>query len=150
MKRTHRFLVAAAILAAAVGGSAARSFAHGPGGHMLERAVDSLRLDADTQARVDAVFDAARPAERDLGRTLRTRYEALRTMLADPTAKEAAVLAQAESIGTTQTELRKQELHKLFAVRAVLNADQQQQLSQAMQDMRGRHWHGRGSGGGPR
>jgi Spy/CpxP family protein refolding chaperone len=145
MKRSRLALAAAALVA---GLSATVAFAsphaHG-GGHRFERAIESLDLDADTQARVDAVFDAARPAHRELGRTLRDKADALKALMADPAATEDAVLAQVDAIGKLSTEMRKQEMRTVFQVRALLTPDQRTQLKEKME----KRWHrgGRCEGG---
>jgi Spy/CpxP family protein refolding chaperone len=135
-----------AVLAAGLTASVAWSFPRGHGGgHRFERAIESLDLDADTQARVDAVFDAARPAQRDLGRTMREKADELKALMADPAATEDAVLAQVDAMGKLSTEMRKQQMRTVFAVRALLTADQRTQLKEKMEKRR--HHGGRCEGG---
>jgi Spy/CpxP family protein refolding chaperone len=138
MKRTSRLVLAASVLAAGFGTSVAWSFpGHHGGGHRLERAIERLDLDADTQARVDAVFDAARPAHRELGRALRTQAEELRTLMADPAATEEAVVGKVDAMTKTSAEMRKQEIRTLFQVRALLTAEQRAALKEKMEKKRG-------------
>jgi Spy/CpxP family protein refolding chaperone len=147
MKRSSRLVLAVAVLAAGLSASVAWSFPRGHGGgHRFERAVESLGLDADTQARVDAVFDAARPAKRELGRTMRAESKELRTLMADSAATEEAVTTKVEAIGKLATEMRKQEVRTAFQVRALLSADQRAQLAEKMEKRR-HHRGGKCEGG---
>jgi Spy/CpxP family protein refolding chaperone len=138
MKRTSRLVLAAAILATGLTSSAAWSFSRHGGGHRFERAIERLDLDADTQARVDALFDAARPAQRELARSLREQGEELRELMKDPAATEEAVVAKVDAISKLSAEMRKQEIRTAFQVRALLTPEQRQQLAEKM-DKRGGH-----------
>lgn len=130
-------------LAAAVGlAFAANAGAKGPGerghggpggaGARLERALESLDLDAGKRSEVFGVIDAARPASRELREKVRTAGAEMRALLADASAGEEAVLAKADAIGALRTELQKHELRTLLQVRARLSADEQAQLAEAM------------------
>jgi Spy/CpxP family protein refolding chaperone len=133
MKRS-RLLLAAAALAAGLTVSPALAFPGGHGGgHRFERAIERLDLDADTQARVDAVFDAARPAQRELGRSLRTQADELRALMKDPAATEEAVVAKVDAMSKLSAEMRKQEIRTAFQVRALLTPEQRQLLTEKME-----------------
>ena len=145
MKRTSRLVLAAAILATGLTSSAAWSFSRHGGGHRFERAIERLDLDADTQGRVDAVLDAARPAQRDLDRSLREQGEELRALMNDPAATEEAVVAKVDALSKVGAELKKQELRTFFQVRALLTPEQRQQLAEKM-EKRGGHRGGKCEG----
>jgi Spy/CpxP family protein refolding chaperone len=138
MKRTSRLVLAAAILATGLTSSAAWSFSRHGGSHRFERAIERLDLDADTQARVDALFDAARPAQRELGRSLREQAEELRALMKDPAATEEAVVAKVDAMSKLSAEMRKQEIRTAFQVRALLTPEQRQQLVEKMDKRGGR------------
>lgn len=133
-----------AALAVAAGlGLATGTWAQGPGGHgagshggghgaRLERALESLELDPAQRSELFGVIDAARPAGRALRERMRSAHQEMRTLLADPSAGEEAVLAKADAIGALHTELRKHELRTLLQVRSRLSAEQQAQLAEAM------------------
>jgi Spy/CpxP family protein refolding chaperone len=121
---------------------------HGPGGgpgHRLEEKLKTLGLDANQQAKVQAILDAAKP-ERDQIRTqIREAFDSMHTLLDQETPDQAAVLAQADKIGQLTTEAHKEMLKTLLAVRAELTPDQRAKLKAEM-GKHGRWRHHRGSG----
>jgi len=127
------FLAAAAMTGFALGARSA--LAHPPMGggppemsSMLESRIGRLDLDDQTRNAVYAIIDGAKSTERDTQNQLRREHETLRTLLEKDAPDEGAVLAEADRIGSLTTELRKQELRTLLAVRAQLTPEQRAQL----------------------
>jgi Spy/CpxP family protein refolding chaperone len=108
----------------------------------LEDRLEGLGLDKETQTAIHTTIDAARAERRELRRQLGEAYGDLRALLEQDTPDEAAVLAQAEVIGTFETALRKHAMRTLLAVRALLTPEQRASLRQAIQG-RGAWRHGR-------
>jgi Spy/CpxP family protein refolding chaperone len=98
----------------------------------LEEKLDALNLDDATRTAIHKVLDEGRVAKDDLRSQLRKAHQDLRTMLKDDNPNEAQVLAQAEVIGGLVTEQRKQELHTLLTLRALLTPEQRASLREAM------------------
>jgi len=123
---------------------------HGPGMGMggpgraafLERQIQQLHLPAQTQSAVDAVLAQSRTQQDALGQQIQAAHESMKSLLEQDTPDEAAVMAQADSIGQLMTQQRKNDLHTLIQVRSLLTADQRAQLDQQVQERRG-HWMGR-------
>ena len=124
---------------------------HGPGmgmgmggGHtaFLERQLQQLHLPAPTQSAVDAVIAQSRTQQDSLRAQIQAAHESMKGMLDQDTPDEAAVMAQADSIGQLMTQQRKNDLHTLIQVRSLLSPDQRTQLDQQVQEHRGR-WMGR-------
>jgi Spy/CpxP family protein refolding chaperone len=128
------------LVATAAGAFGPGGFGPGGGGGRLERAVESLNLDASTRAKAFAVIDAARPASRDLRSSLMSAHQQLRSLLDQTNVSEDAVDAQIDQLASFQGQLRKQEVHTLLQVRALLTPDQQTQLTQALRPRRGGHF----------
>jgi Spy/CpxP family protein refolding chaperone len=142
--RVHRLasgvsaaLAATLLLATAAGAFGPGGFGPGGEGGRLERAVEGLNLDASTRAKAFAVIDSARPASRSLRSSLMSAHQQLRSLLDQTNVSEDAVDAQIDQLASLQGQLRKQEVHTLLQVRALLTPDQQAQLSQALQPRRG-------------
>jgi Spy/CpxP family protein refolding chaperone len=128
---SRSLIFAAAALAAAV--TVPQAFARGPMGPpdrtaMLETRVERLNLDDATRAAVRRIINEAKPVQSELQDRMREEHESLRTLLGEETPDQSAVLAEADRIGTTMTELRKHELRTLLAVRAQLTPEQQKSL----------------------
>lgn len=104
----------------------------------LEHRIERLDLDAETRTNVYTIIDKARVEQRDLRYRLRKAYGAMRDLLEQETPDEAAVLAQADTLGTLRTEHRKQFLRTLLAVRAQLTPEQRDSLRQSIHDRGGR------------
>ena len=137
MKRSYT-LALAAILALVSGFSlTTAALARSPGhGHdrltRLEENIDGLDLDDKTRTALHATIDTARAAQDDIRSQLQKAHSDLRALLGQDTPDEAAVLAQSEVIGTLETEHRKQTLHTLLAVRALLTPAQRASLREAI------------------
>jgi Spy/CpxP family protein refolding chaperone len=101
---------------------------HGHGVERLERRVERLSLDEDKQAAVQEVLDAARAAEEATRQDIRDAHEAMRELLAAENPDEAAVMAQADRIGSLQLDAHKERLRTLLALRRLLTAEQWEAL----------------------
>jgi Spy/CpxP family protein refolding chaperone len=148
----HSTLLALALLAGlGLAAAATAKPGHGPDGpgsgpRMLERKLEGLELPADTRAKIEALFAAARPSQDALREQIRGARQSLDALLGQDAVDEAAVMAQADALGALMTERRKQELATLIQVRGLLTPEQREKLTQQMREHRGRGWHARGHG----
>lgn len=98
----------------------------------LEAAVGRLGLDAETEAAAYAVLDEARSERRADERAIREAHEALRALLEQDEPDAEAAMAQAETLGTLETERRKADLRALLEVRALIGPEGWAALRDAM------------------
>ena len=147
MKRTSRVLAAVALacagfarLAAAGGPDEGPPFdrMHGPPpiDRILERHAAELGLSDDVRARVRAIAAEAEKQEAPLREELRTQREALHQLLAQDSPDPDAVLRQADLAGAAETELHKQRLRTVLAVRQLLTPQQRAQLVKIFEEKR--------------
>jgi Spy/CpxP family protein refolding chaperone len=135
MKRT---LIALSLVASIGLAASALAGPHGHGhGRGLEHKIGKLDLDPATEQAVFKVLDDARPAAREQHRELRAAREAMRALLEKDTPDQAAVMAQADTIGTLRVAADKQRLETLLAVQKLLTPEQRAQLRE--KGKRGRH-----------
>ena len=123
---------------------------HGPGGggpgHRLEEKLKTLGLDPNQQAKIQGILDAAKPQREQIRTQIRAAFDGMHTLLDQENPDQAAVLAQADTIGQLTTEAHKEMLTTLLAVRAELTPDQRAKLKASM----GKHGRWRHHmGGGP-
>ena len=155
MKRIAHVLIAAAMLAQ--GAFAASAEPDGPppfGRHgpppidrILERHAAELGLSDAVREQVHAIAADAEQREAPLREALRAQRDALHELLAQDAPDSNAVMQQAELLGAAETEMHKQRLRTLLAVRALLTPEQRQQLVKIFEEKRrqmGHRW-----GGGP-
>lgn len=126
-------LTAGLLLALAPGAQARPPGGHGPDplGH-LEFALARLDLDAETEAAAYAVLDDARSARRSDEKAIREAHEALRNLLEQDAPDVEAAMAQADALGTLETERRKAELRALLEVRSLIGPQGWAKLRDAM------------------
>jgi Spy/CpxP family protein refolding chaperone len=98
----------------------------------LEEKIDALNLDDATRTAIHKAIDEGRDTRDDIRSQLRQAHRDLRAMLRQDNPNEAQVLAQSEVIGGLETEHRKQTLHTLLTVRALLTPEQRASLREAM------------------
>ena len=98
----------------------------------LDEKIDVLNLDDATRTAIHKAIDEGRAAQDDVRSQLRKARQDLRAMLQQDKPDEAQVLAQSEVIGGLVTEQRKQALHTLLTVRALLTPEQRASLREAM------------------
>jgi Spy/CpxP family protein refolding chaperone len=94
----------------------------------LERLVETLGLDEDTLAKVNTVIESSKAEHQALRRKLREAHERMRSLLEQENPDEAAVMAQADTIGALKTEAQKQRLRTMLQVRAFLTPEQRTKL----------------------
>jgi Spy/CpxP family protein refolding chaperone len=128
---------------------ALRATAFGPGGCRgghglfgLERGIGQLGLPADTLQSVTQTIEQARTQEKATRDQIRTAHEQMHTLLEQTPPNLDQVLAQADSIGSLETQARKIELQAMVAVRGILSTQQWQQL----QSQRWHHGQGQPQG----
>ncbi len=123
---------------------------HGPGHgieRMLERNADRLGLDAATRDRIRALAEDSRKVSDPLRAERDRLRDELRAMLSAETPDLDAVLAKADEIGTVDTQLHKQRLRTLFAIRALLTPEQRRELVRLHEERRAEWGERRGRWG---
>src|SRR5262244_3163832 len=98
----------------------------------LEEKIDALNLDDATRTALHKAIDEGRAEQDTIRSRLQKAHRDLRALLQQDTPNEAAVLAQSEAIGGLETEHRKQALHTLLTIRALLTPEQRASLREAM------------------
>jgi len=98
----------------------------------LEEKIDALHLDDATRIAVHKAIDEGRGAQDDTRSQLQKAHRDLRAMLQLENPNEDAVLAQSEVIGGLETAQRKQALHTMLTIRALLTPEQRASLREAM------------------
>jgi periplasmic protein CpxP/Spy len=147
MKRTGLLVAAALACAGLARVAAAGGPDDGPPGfgrmhgpppidRILERHAAELGLSDDVRTRVKAIAADAEQQEAPLRETLRTQRDALHQLLAQDSPDPDAVLRQAEVAGAAETELHKQRLRTLLAVRQLLTPEQRAQLVKIFEEKR--------------
>jgi Spy/CpxP family protein refolding chaperone len=113
---------------------------HGPPHEArLEHLVESIGLDEKTLTEVYKVIDASKAEHRELRRKLREVHDRMHSLLEQKEPDEAAVMAQADTIGALETEIQKQRLRTVLQVRALLTPEQRAKL---LELLRARRSHG--------
>jgi Spy/CpxP family protein refolding chaperone len=135
-------LVVVALLGAGTAYSKPRHSAchgHGKGAGLdrLEAKLAELELDVDTRAAAARVLEQARTEREARHEQKREARRALHALLEQEAPVVEEVMAQADALGALQTEARKAKLRTLLELRALVGADQWQELQGAL-----RHRHG--------
>lgn len=94
---------------------------------VLEQA-DTLGLDAATVGEIEALFDGSRAEHEALAEVLHQALAQQRALLEVDVPDRAAVLAQAEVISDAELQLRQHHLSLELDLRALLSAEQWQQV----------------------
>lgn len=123
---------------------------HGPPpiDRVLEHHAEELGLSEEVRAQVRAIADGVQDQENALRDALRAQRDALHELLEQDAPDPDAVMHQAELVGAAETELHKQRLRTLLAVRTLLTPEQRQQLVKIFEEKR-RHMRERRWGGPP-
>lgn len=133
-----RTALAAAMTIGLVGAGSA--LARGPGGgcgghgggHMLERLekhVGSAGLPAATAQAVYQRIDQARTERRSLEASLDTAREQMHTLMKQDNANVDALMAQADTVGSLETQMKKIGLKAFVEIRSLLTPEQWESLS---------------------
>lgn len=105
-------------------------------GRRFEKFIEELNLDQKTLTEVKKILDTSQAAHKELFGQLCTSRERMRSLLQQENPDEAAVLAQADTIGALETEARKQRLRTMLQVHALLTAEQRAQLLEKLRTRR--------------
>ncbi len=105
----------------------------------LERLVDRLGLDAETEAAVQEVLDEAHERRREVGPRLREAHERMRALMEATEPDEEAILAQADALGALELEARKHRIRTLLRVRELLPPEARDRLVELMKTHGPRH-----------
>jgi Spy/CpxP family protein refolding chaperone len=116
--------------------------AFGPGGGCrgghglwgLEHRLGQIGLPSDTLQSVTQTIEQAKTQEKATHEQIRAAQEQMHTLLQQSPPSLDQVLAQADSIGSLETQARKIELQAMVTVRGMLSAQQWQALQQ-------QRWH---------
>ena len=103
---------------------------------LLERHAGRLQLDAATQEQIRAMAAAARDQAQPLRDQAHRLHDEMRGLLSGDSPESAAVLAKADEIGRVETELQKQRLRTMLAIRALLEPEQRRELVRIHEEMR--------------
>lgn len=144
MNKRWRFVGMTCLALSLIGGVMAYGWSGaGRGGHhfgrgegRLEKMVESLGLDEKSTAEVKKILDASKAKREDLFAKMHDAHERMRTLLEQEQPNEASVMAQADEIGALETEGRKQRLHTMLAVRALLTPEQRVKLMEKLREER--------------
>jgi Spy/CpxP family protein refolding chaperone len=99
----------------------------GPEG-MIEEHADRLGLDDEARAAIRAIVDASHERAAELHEDHREAHRVLRDLLSQDSPDEAAVMQQAELLGTIETETTKHRLQTLLRIRALLTPEQREEM----------------------
>lgn len=128
-------------IAAAAGAKPGGGRGHGHGLKGLEHSLERLELAPGVESSVSAILDAARADHEALRSEIREAKEQMWSLMAQDAPDEAAVLAQAETVGALMTEARKARILTMLQVRAQLTPEQRAALDAERGEKRGRR-HG--------
>jgi len=115
-----------ALRAAAFGPGGCRGGGHGLWG--LEHGIGQLGLPPDTLQTVTQAIEQAKTQEKAAREQIRAAHEQMHTLLEQTPPNADQVLAQADTIGSLETQARKIELQAMLTVRGMLSAQQWQTL----------------------
>lgn len=132
--------VALAILL--VGGLASVALAWpggGPGGRggrgmHLERMLDDADIAPETADKVRSIFEQSREAHRPMRKQIRDAQEKLHDLLDADEPDAAAVIAQADAVGTLIGQAQRMRVSTLLQVRSVVTTDEWHELRQVFED----------------
>jgi Spy/CpxP family protein refolding chaperone len=145
MKRLSRIGMVAGALAL-LGGPATAGEGHGrfgrhgppPIDRILERHAEELGLSDEVRAEVREIAAAAEQEAEPLRDALSAERDAMHALLAQDAPDPDAVMRQAEAIGAAETEMHKQRLRTLLAVRELLTPEQRRGLVKIFEEKRQR------------
>ena len=116
---------------------------------MLEHNAERLHLDDATRERIRAFAEAGRAQSRPQREALGRLHDEMHALLSADAPELDAVLAKADEIGRAETELQKQRLRTMLAIRALLTPEQRSELVKIHEEFRAKHpeWGHSGPGG---
>lgn len=136
-------LLGVAILAGGLVADVAAARGRGKHGHgpppidrVLERHADRLGLDDALRARIRGLAREGHDAAESHFEELHELHDGLRELLSADSPDEEAVMRQAERIGAVKTELKKQRLRTMLAIRSLLTPEQRRELVRIHEEMR--------------
>jgi len=104
----------------------------------IAESAERLGLDKETLATIHTIVEASRAQEENMRTELRQAQARMRTLLSEEGPQEAAVMQQADAIGTLELAIRKQRLQAMLRIRALLTPAQRQELMRLQES-----WHTR-------
>jgi len=100
----------------------------------LEEHIDSLGLDDTTRAAIHATIDGGQAEQSRIRGQLREAHSGLKTLMKQDLPDGAAVSAQLETIGTLETEYKKQSALAWLTALAQLTPEQRASLRETMRE----------------
>src|SRR5215468_92719 len=104
----------------------------------IAESAERLGLDKETLATIHTIGDTSRAQEENIRTELRQAQARMRALLSEEGPEEAAVMQQADAIGTLELAIRKQRLQAMLRIRALLTPAQRQELMRLQES-----WHTR-------
>lgn len=139
MKRSFRTKRIFTVVALAIALALPLSANARPGGHGgLERQIEQLELDSETQASVDHILDESRTQRRAMGRDLRAAREQMHQLFASADSDEASLLATAERISSLELRMNKRRIATHLQLGAILTSEQMETLAGDAAERHGR------------
>lgn len=109
---------------------------------LLERHADRLGLGEQTRSEIRTIAVAARGEARALEKRLHDLHGELRALLDQDAPDLEAALAQAERIGSAETDLHKLRLRTMLRIRELLTPEQRRELVRIHEERRSRRHRG--------
>jgi Spy/CpxP family protein refolding chaperone len=131
--------------------------AGGPGGPMMPKGkwwrmpevAKQLRLSADQQTKLDAIFNASSGELIDLKADVDKLGIELRAQLEKPQSAKKDVVAVAQKLGSARGKLFEREIGMMVDMKSVLDEDQWAMLREKLEERAGRMREELRDGGGP-
>jgi Spy/CpxP family protein refolding chaperone len=134
-----------AVLTLSAASSARPPFEHSDSdrdpGAFIEENAEALGLDDETLTAIRSIVEKSKGTGDQLHARLRELHEGMKTLLAQDTPDESAVMQQIDSIGLAETEMHKHRLGTMLEIRALLTPEQREAMTQLREDSRGRWKH---------
>jgi Spy/CpxP family protein refolding chaperone len=124
----------------------------GPGGpgieRLLERNADRLHLDDATREQIRALAQDGHERTQPQYDALHRLHDEMHALLSADAPEANAVMAKADEIGRAETQLQKDRLSTMLAIRALLTSEQRRELVKIHEEFRAQHpgWNERGHG----
>ena len=149
MKRYALFVLALSLCAGAALAEPPHDGGDRPGiERILERHAERLQLDDATRAQIRALAEAGRAKSAPQREALRLLHDEMHALLSSDAPALDAVLAKADEIGRAETQLKKERLRTMLAIRGLLTPEQRRELVRIHEEFRERCRESGGRGPG--
>jgi Spy/CpxP family protein refolding chaperone len=110
----------------------------------LERHAERLQLDDATRGQIRELARTSRQQTQPQREAIDRLRDELHAMLSADAPELDAVLAKADEIGRAETELKKERLRSMLAIRALLTSEQRRELVRIHEEYRAQRRESRG------